>query len=81
MPATAICRDCCRLDDEREALWRRRTLIGWFACPIRAVYLKQRVWLWNGIEEQALYWHLLVRREIHGTKLKFCPANTRSGAG
>ena len=41
-----------------------------------ADYLKQRVWLWDGVE-QARCWHLLVRREIGGTKLKFCLANAK----
>lgn len=39
-----------------------------------ADYLKQRVWLWDGVEQRARCWHLLVRREIDGAKLKFaCP--------
>jgi SRSO17 transposase len=45
-----------------------------------ADYLKQRVWLWDGVEQQARCWHLLVRREIGGTKLKFCLANAKPQA-
>ena len=45
-----------------------------------ADYLKQRVWLWDGSEQRARCWHLLVRREIDGTKLKFCLANAKPEA-
>ena len=45
-----------------------------------ADYLKQRVWLWDGSEQQAHCWHLLVRREIDGSKLKFCLCNARPEA-
>jgi SRSO17 transposase len=43
-------------------------------------YLKQRVWLWDGAEQRARCWHLRVRREIDGTKLKFCLANAKPEA-
>ncbi len=42
-----------------------------------ADYLKQRVWLWDGVEQRARCWHLLVRREIDGAKLKFCLSNAK----
>jgi len=45
-----------------------------------ADYLKQRVWLWDGSEQRARCWHLLVRREIDGTKLKFCLSNAKPEA-
>jgi SRSO17 transposase len=45
-----------------------------------ADYLKQRVWLWDGVERRARCWHLLVRREIDGSKLKFCLANAKPEA-
>jgi len=45
-----------------------------------ADYLKQRLWLWDGSEQRAHCWHLLVRREIDGQKLKFCPSNAKPGA-
>lgn len=45
-----------------------------------ADYLKQRVWLWDGAEQRARCWHLLVRREIDGSKLKFCLANAKPEA-
>jgi hypothetical protein len=45
-----------------------------------ADYLMQRVWLWDGSEQRAHCWHLLVRREIDGTKLKFCLSNAKPEA-
>lgn len=45
-----------------------------------ADYLTQRVWLWDGEEARARCWHLLVRREIDGSKLKFCLSNAKSKA-
>ena len=45
-----------------------------------ADYLKQRVWLWEGTEQRAHCWHLRVRREIDGTKLKFCLSNAKPEA-
>lgn len=31
---------------------------------LRVEVLHRRVWLWNGREEQARHWHLIIRREI-----------------
>jgi SRSO17 transposase len=45
-----------------------------------ADYLKQRVWLWDGAEQRAHCWHLLVRREIDGSTLKFCLSNAKPEA-
>lgn len=39
---------------------------------IIADYLSQQVWLWDGEEARVRCWHLLVRREIDGSTLKFC---------
>jgi SRSO17 transposase len=47
---------------------------------IVADYLKRRVWLWDGAEQRARCWHLLVRREIDGSKLKFCLSNAKPEA-
>ncbi len=38
------------------------------------------MWLWDGAEKRARCWHLLVRREIDGSKLKFCLSNTKPAA-
>jgi len=45
-----------------------------------ADYLEQRVRLWDGAEQRARCWHLLVRREIDGVKLKFCLSNAKPEA-
>lgn len=47
---------------------------------IVAEYLTARVWLWDGAEKRARCWHLLVRREIDGSKLKFCLSNAKPAA-
>lgn len=38
------------------------------------------MWLWDGSEARARCWHLLVRREVDGSKLKFCLSNARPEA-
>lgn len=45
-----------------------------------ADYLRERVWLWDGTEARARCWHLLVRRELDGSKLKFCLSNAKPEA-
>ena len=45
-----------------------------------ADYLTRRVFVWDGQAAQARCWHLLVRREIDGIKLKFCLANAKPQA-
>jgi hypothetical protein len=42
-----------------------------------AEYLTRRVFVWDGNAVQARRWHLLVRREIGGKKLKFCFSNAK----
>ncbi|MBI4742775.1 MAG: transposase [Betaproteobacteria bacterium] len=48
---------------------------------VAAGYLKQRVWLWEGSGQRARCRHLLARREIDGSKLKFCLSDAGPGAG
>jgi len=43
--------------------WKRVTLRQGEKGSLRAEYLHARVWTWDGKEETARYWHLLVRRE------------------
>lgn len=45
-----------------------------------ADYLKAWVWLWDGTEQCARCWHLLVRRESDGSKLKFCLSKAKPAA-
>ena len=44
---------------------------------VMADYLTQRVWVWDGEAPSASRWHLLVRRELDGTKLKFGLSNAK----
>ena len=60
--------------------WRRLSVREGEKGEVVADYLKQRVWLWDGVERQARCWHLLVRREIDGSKLKFCLSNAKPEA-
>jgi len=60
--------------------WRRLSVREGEKGEVVADYLKQRVWLWDGAEQRAHCWHLLVRREMDGSKLKFCLCNARPEA-
>ena len=60
--------------------WRRLAVREGEKGDVVADYLTRRVWLWDGAEKQARCWHLLVRREIDGSKLKFCLSNTKPAA-
>jgi hypothetical protein len=43
-------------------------------------YLTGRIFVWDGVAASARCWHLLVRREYDGRKLKFCFANAKHKA-
>ncbi len=60
--------------------WRRLSVREGEKGDVVAEYLTQRVWLWDGKEARARCWHLLVRREIDGSKLKFCVSNAKPEA-
>ena len=57
--------------------WRRLAVREGEKGEVIAEYLWQRVWLWDGAESRARCWHLLVRREIDGSKEKFSLSNTK----
>ena len=60
--------------------WRRLSVREGEKGEVIADYLTRRVFVWDGQAAQARCWHLLVRREIDGTKLKFCLANAKPQA-
>ncbi len=60
--------------------WRRLSVREGEKGHVIADYLTQRVWLWDGAEKRARCWHLLARREIDGSKLKFCLVNAKPTA-
>jgi SRSO17 transposase len=60
--------------------WRRLSVREGEKGEVIADYLTQRVWLWDGEEAQVRCWHLLVRRQIDGSKLKFCLSNAKPRA-
>jgi hypothetical protein len=60
--------------------WRRLSVRDGEKGAVVADYLTDRIWLWDGKEQQARCWHLLVRRELDGSKLKFCLSNAKPEA-
>ena len=60
--------------------WRRLSFRDGEKGEVMADYLTQRVWVWDGKAPSASRWHLLVRREIDGTTLKFGLSNAKPGA-
>ncbi len=71
---------CIRVDkwveQQPRSAWKplklRMSTKGW----LKADILHARVWLWNGLENEARCWHLLVRREKKSpTKIKYSLCN------
>ena len=60
--------------------WRRLSVRDGEKGEIMAEYLKTRAFVWDGRASQARQWHLLVRRELDGSKLKFCLSNAKANA-
>ena len=60
--------------------WGRLSIRDGEKGEVMADYLTQRVWAWDGEAPSASRWHLLVRREIDGTKLKFGLSNAKPKA-
>lgn len=63
-----------------ESAWRRLAVRAGEKGEVIAEYLTRRVFVWDGEAASARCWHLLVRREIDGRKLKFCFANAKPQA-
>ena len=60
--------------------WGRLSIRDGEKGEVMADYLTQRVWVWDGEAPSASRWHLLVRRELDGTKLKFGLSNAKPRA-
>lgn len=60
--------------------WRRMTVRDGEKGEIVADFLHTRVFAWDGTENTARHWHLLVRREPDGVTLKFCLSNAKENA-
>lgn len=63
-----------------ESAWRRLSVRAGEKGEVIAEYLTRRVFVWDGRAPRARRWHLLVRREIGGKKLKFCLSNAKPQA-
>lgn len=56
--------------------WQRLTLRAGEKGPLTADYLHTQVWVWDGVEDQARCWHLLVRKEVGADKIShYCLSN------
>ena len=56
--------------------WQRLTLREGEKGTLTAEYLHALVWVWNGTEQQAHHWHLLVRREVGASEIShYCFSN------
>jgi SRSO17 transposase len=55
--------------------WQRLTVRETTKGKLVVDIFHQRVWLWDGEEPSAREWHLIVRREIDGGKLKYTLSN------
>jgi hypothetical protein len=60
--------------------WRRMKLRDGEKGEVVAEFLATRVFVWDRAAPTTKCWHLLVRREIGGTQLKFCLSNAKAGA-
>ena len=60
--------------------WRRLALREGEKGVLMAEYLAAQVFVWDGQSDRAHLWHLLVRRELDGSKLKFCLSNAKPKA-
>lgn len=63
-----------------DSRWRRLSLREGEKGLVIAEYLSARVFVWDAESSQARHWHLLVRREMDGSKLKFCLSNAKPRA-
>jgi SRSO17 transposase len=62
------------------ARWRRLSMREGEKGEVIAEYLRTRVFVWDGKALRARHWHLLVRRELDGSELKFCLSNAKPEA-
>ncbi|MCM8597850.1 MAG: IS701 family transposase [Candidatus Accumulibacter sp.] len=60
--------------------WRRMKLRDGEKGEVVADFLTRRLFVWDGKAMRASHWHLLVRREMGGDKLKFCLSNAKPSA-
>jgi hypothetical protein len=60
--------------------WGRLSIRDGEKGEVVAGCLTQRVWVWDGEAPSASRWHLLVRRELDGTKLKLGLSNAKPTA-
>lgn len=65
-----------------ESAWRMVTLRESTKGSLNVEILHQRVWLWDGEEDEGHHWHLLVRREINApNEIKYSLSNASEDTG
>jgi SRSO17 transposase len=64
-----------------DSAWRPILLRPGEKGDLIAQFLYARVYVWDGQEAKARRWHLLVRRELDGTKVKYCLCNASADTG
>jgi SRSO17 transposase len=62
-----------------ERAWRRVLIRRGEKGAVQAEFLAARVFVWDGKEAKARRWHLLVRRELDGSAIKYVLSNAPSG--
>ncbi len=55
--------------------WQRRYARDTTKGKLLVDILHKRVWLWDGKEHKALCWHLVIRREVGASKIKYSLSN------
>jgi SRSO17 transposase len=69
---------CARQPD---SAWRRVLLRPGEKGQLTAEFLCARVYVWDGMEANARRWRLLIRRELDGSKVKYCLCNAAADTG
>ena len=64
-----------------DTAWRRVVLRPGEKGEIMAEFMQARVYVWDEKESKARRWHLLVRRELDGTKIRYCLCNAHADTG
>ncbi len=62
--------------EQPEKAWQRLTLREGEKGILTADYLHTSIWVWDGTEEKAQRWHLMVRREVGASEIShYCLSN------
>ncbi len=72
-------KESVRLDQwvssQPERVWKRTVIRNTTKGKLVVDMLHKKVWLWDGKEQEAKLWHLIIRRDIKGKKVKYSLSN------